>query len=252
MRLYQGGCSFLQSPDIFVDTCLSEYFGKDLVNINNCMGGSSNTQIFRKAFFSIMKSDFDFVLIGWSQSWRHDKVIDEVDFTAENINTLLKESEKSILDSEFGYQQIIGSSHNNVHCKLEPQGTDDVIMYTLILQNLLKSKNIPHLFVTMGEFHPTGLGARKGWLELIDSKNYYGDGDIISKMKYSITNEFHEKHLREGHSIPLSGEVFNDGDGYIRDNAAHLNINAKNIFAKNLLDYIKKNNIIKIPVNNII
>jgi len=29
--IYQGGCSFLHSPDIFVNTSLSEYIGKDLI-----------------------------------------------------------------------------------------------------------------------------------------------------------------------------------------------------------------------------
>ena len=244
MRLYQGGCSFLQTPDVFIDTCLSEYFGKDSVNINNCMGGSSNTQIFRKAFFSIMQSEFDFVLIGWTQSWRHDKVINEVDFTSENMDILNVESYKKILDSEFGYQQIIGSSHNNIHCNFEPQGTDNVIMYTIILQNLLKSKNIPHLFVTMGEFHPQALSARRGWLELIDSKNYYGSGDILSKMKFSVTNDFHEKHITEGHKIPGEKEIHNDGPGYIRDNASHLNNNAKIIFANKILKHITGNSLI--------
>lgn len=244
MRLYQGGCSFLQSPDVFVDSCLSDYFGKDLVNINNCMGGSSNTQIFRKAFFSIMKSDFDFVLIGWSQSWRHDKVIDEIDFTHNNMNILLEESNKEILDSELGYEQIIGSSHNNNHCNLEPQGTDNVIMYTLALQNLLKSKNIPHLFVTMGEFNSKTLDARRGWLNLIDSKNYYGNGDIVSKMKHSVTNDFYERHINEGYKKPLDGESTLNGKGYIRDNASHLNQTAKNIFASNILKHISGNKLI--------
>lgn len=252
MRLYQGGCSFLQSPDIFIDTCLSEYFGKDLTNINNCMGGSSNTQIFRKAFFSIMKSDFDFVLIGWTQSWRHDKVINEIDFTQKNIDLLLQESYKPILNSELSYHQIIGSSHNNMHCNFEPQGTDNLIMYTLALQNLLKSKDIPHLFVTMGEANIKTLECRSGWLELIDSKNYFGEGDIINKMAFSVTNDFKRKHIEEGYPIPKPNEIINDGDGYIRDNVAHLNENSKKEFAKNALEHIRKNNIVKIIPNNII
>jgi hypothetical protein len=244
MRLYQGGCSFLQSPDIFVDTCLSEYFGKDLVNINNCMGGSSNTQIFRKAFFSIMKSDFDFVLIGWSQSWRHDKAIYELDFNDTNRDILLEESNKEILNSELGYHQIIGSSHNNSHCNLEPQGTDNVIMYTLALQNLLKSKNIRHLFVTMGECNLKTLESRRGWLDLIDSNNYYGNGDIISKMSHSVTKDFTHRHVEEGYRIPLPDECINDGDGYIRDNVSHLNENAKQIFANKILKHITGNKLI--------
>lgn len=244
MRLYQGGCSFLQSPDIFVDTCLSEYFGRNLVNINNCMGGSSNTQIFRKAFFSIMKSNFDFVIIGWSQSWRHDKVIDEMDFNSENTNLLLEESYKEVLDSEFAYQQIIGSSHNNVHCNFEPQGTDNVIMYTIILQELLKSKNIPHLFVTMGQSYSLTLESRKGWLDLIDSKNYYGEGSIIDKMNHSVSNNFHHRHVTEGYIVPENGITINDGPGYIRDSASHLNYNARQIFAKDVLKQITGNKLI--------
>ena len=242
--IYQGGCSFLKSPDIFVDTCLSNYFGENVTNINNCKEGASNTQIFRKALFSIMKSDFNFVLIGWTQSWRNDKsfVEDVVEYT--NIDKLLIESYKNILDSELGYKHIIGNSHDNIHCNLEPQGTDNVIIYTIILNQLLKSKNIPHLFITMGQLNPDVINMRKGWTELIDSKNYYGDGNISEKMNHSITNLFYEKHISENHGIPKFGSGSLMSSGYVIDNTPHLNFNAAKKLAELLQKYITENNII--------
>jgi hypothetical protein len=205
------------------------------------VGGSSNTQIFRKALFSIMKSDFDFVIIGWTQSWRHDK-----SFIGDNTDNLLEESYKTILNSENGYTQIIGSSHNSEHCNLEPQATDNVIMYTIVLHELLKLKNIPHLFITMGELDSNTLNNRTGWLDLIDSKNYYGEGNVFEKMNYSITNSFKKMHINEGFSIPNDDIIYNNGVGYIRDNVNHLTTNAKYGLAKAILKYILDNNILKI------
>jgi hypothetical protein len=65
----------------------------------------------------------------------------------------------------LGYTNIAVTSHHNIHCKLEPEGTDDVIMYTIILNQLLKTKKIPHLFVTMGELNPSVLMNRTGWID---------------------------------------------------------------------------------------
>ena len=242
--IYQGGCSFLKTPDIFVDTCLSNFFGENLNNINNCKEGASNTQIFRKVLLSIMKSNFKFVLIGWTQSWRHDKSLIEDVMDYNNIGNLLEESYKNILNSELGYKSIVGNSHNNVHCNLEPQGTDNVILYTIILNQLLKLKNIPHLFITMGQLNPDVLTSRKGWTELIDPKNYYGDGEITNKMNYSITNYFYELHINEGHSILNQNSNLYQTPGYIIDNTAHLNLNGTKKLAELIKYYLIENNII--------
>lgn len=244
MTVYQGGCSFLKSPDVFVDTCLSDYFAESLVNINNSKEGASNTQIFRKALYSIMKSDFDFVIIGWTHSWRNDKSFIEEDMNYKNINKLLIESHKNILNSEFGYESIVGNSNKNIHCNFEPQGTDDVIMYTIILNQLLKSKNIPHLFITMGQLNTDVLNNRKGWIDLIDSKNYYGDGNIIEKMSFSITNYFYEKHINENYEITKAGSNELTSSGYIIDNTPHLNYNGSKQLAELIKEYITKNNIL--------
>jgi len=244
MTIYQGGCSFLKSPDVFVDTCLSGYFGNSLVNINNSKEGASNNQIFRKALFSIMKSDFDFVFIGWTQSWRNDKSFIEDVLDYNNIDKLLAESYENILNSELGYETIVGNSNKNVHCNFEPQGTDNVIMYTIILNQLLKLKNTPHLFVTMGQLNTDVLNNRKGWLDLIDSKNYYGEGNIIEKMSFSMTNYFYEKHLNENHGIPKIGSSTLNSPGYIIDNTPHLNYNGSNELAELIKIYITKNNIL--------
>jgi len=242
--IYQGGCSFLHSPDIFEGTVLNDFFGKNLINVNNCTEGSSNTQIFRKAFFSILKSNFEFVLIGWTNSWRYEKSFVEDVLDYNNIDKLLEESYKNILNSELGYKNISINSHNNVHCNLEPQGTDNVIMYTIILNELLKAKNIPHLFITMGELNPNVLIQRKGWTELIDSKNYYGNGNITDKMNHSATNYLYELHLNEGYEIPLSGSGFYHTPGYIRDNSPHLNNNGAQKLAELIKEYLIQNSII--------
>ena len=242
--IYQGGSSFLHSPDIFVNTSLSEYFGKDLVNINNCVGGSSNVQIFRKALFSIMKSKFDFILIGWTNSWRNEKSFIEDVLDYKNIDKLLEESYKNILDTNLGYANIAIDSYKNIHCNLEPQGTDDVIMYTIILNQLLKEKNIPHLFVTMGELNPNVLMNRAGWTNLIDSKNYYGEGDITNKMSYSVSNYLYELHLNEGYAIPSPSSGVYYTHGYIRDNSSHLNYNGGRKLAELIKEYLIENNII--------
>jgi hypothetical protein len=242
--IYQGGCSFLHSPDIFINTSLSKYFNKDLVNINNCTEGASNKQIFRKALFSIMKSDFDFVLIGWTNSWRNEKSFIEDILDYKNIDKLLEESYKNILNTELGYTNISVTSHHNIHCKLEPEGTDDVILYTIILNQLLKAKNIPHLFVTMGELNPSVLMNRTDWMNLIHSKNYYGNGTITDKMNHSVTNYLYELHLNEGHGIPTAGSGVYYTSGYIRDNSPHLNYNGAQKLAELIKEYLIKNNII--------
>ena len=242
MRLYQGGCSFLLNPDIFIDTCLSEYFGKNLININNCVGGSSNTQIFRKAFFSIMKSNFDFVIIGWSQCWRDDKSMPYHIIDKNTEIDLLSESYSDVLKTHINYEMIYPNNELKNYCKFEPQATDDVISYTIILQNLLKSKNIPHLFLTMGENNLKTLNSRLGWLEMIDSKNYYGRGNIIEKMNHSITKYFQKKHIEEGYGNHYNYSM--DSIGYIRDEGSHLNNNAKHILAKNIMEYLLENKIV--------
>jgi len=246
MKVYQGGCSFLKSPDIFVESELSNQFGNDLINVNNCREGSSNAEIFKTAFFSLMKSNFDFVIIGWTHSWRHHKVMNEIEFNDINSKILEKESNFNILNSMFGYQQIVGNSSKNIHCKFEPEATDDVIMYTAILHNLLNSKNIPHLFLSMGELNNEVLKNRTGWLELINPKNYFGKGNILEKMNNSITNNFCILHIEEGHTIHNSGSGMYYSSGYVRDKTNHLNYNGAKKLAEIVKNYIIENQLISI------
>ncbi len=247
MRLYQGGCSFVSGADIFVDSNLYEYFAKngEFHNFNNSTGGISNTQIFRKAIFSILKSDFDFVFIGWSQCWRDDKsvlykeIVNEIDAVK-----LLNESYQSILSTHIGYESIVPNNKFGHYCKFEPEATDDTILYTIILHTLLKSKNIPHLFITMGENNLKTLESRRGWLDLIDPKNYYGEGDIVSKMAFSVTKYFQKKHVDEGYPNIETHSL--NGLGYISDIGLHLNNNARTILSDDVLNYIIKNELLKL------
>jgi hypothetical protein len=74
--------------------------------------------------------------------------------------------------------------------KFEPKGTDDTIIYTLSLHNLLNSKNIPHLFMNMGKLDSDVLSARENWLQDIDPKNYLSvndDDTILQKMSFCFT-----------------------------------------------------------------
>jgi hypothetical protein len=238
-RLYQGGCSFLQSPDVTVDTCLSDTF-KNWTNINNCMGGSSNPNIFRKALFSILNNDFDFVLIGWSQPWRNDTVADVFEENKEYSDNLIAESESDILTTSHYYQQII----NNRGCFLEPQGTDTQIMNTIILHKLLKSKNIPHLFVSMGDQLKQTVQMRKNWLKHIDPKNYFGEGDIVDKMCFSVINYFSQIHYETfGNDYQKHWTYVNTASN-IRDNAMHLNEKGMKHLASMIQKHINDNGLL--------
>lgn len=243
-KLYVGGCSFMQHPDLLTNTILTEYFGKDSERINNAMGGSNNDQIFRKAFFSIQKNQFDFVLIGWSQSWRIDKVLDVYDKSDEYEDVLREEAESDILKTSNFYTGIIGNDINyRKFSHLEPEGTDNVIMYTIILHQLCKSKNIPHLFISMGDISKATLSGRSEWLKLIDSKNYFGEGTLINKMSTAITNQYRERHAKI-FGENFGEETYEKPNSIIRDNACHLSTNGGRILAKEILTHILDNQIV--------
>lgn len=243
-RLYFGGCSFLEKPNIFENTVLGDYFGDDKIVINNAKGGSNNDQIFRKAFFSILKNDFDFVLIGWTQVWRIDKVIDVYDIGPDYYNKLKEESNASILNTSTFYTQVVANDAlHNRYCHLEPEGTDNLLMYTIILQKLLKEKNIPHLFLSMGDAMKYTLSARPGWIELIDEKNYFGKGPLVDRISFAITNDFYKKH------VEMFGKDFHDStyfnpNSLIRDNANHLSTYGGEVLAKQILEHIIENKIV--------
>ena len=240
-RLYQGGCSFLQSPDVIVDTCLSDTFS-GWTNINNCMGGSSNPQIFRKALFSILNNDFDFVLIGWSQPWRNDTVLDVFEENIEYRNNLKYETELSILNSSFYYTPVIPTTQPN--CFMEPQGTDTQIMNTIILHKLLKNRNIPHLFVSMGDQLIQTIQYRCGWLKHIDPKNYFGEGDMVDKMSFSVINYFSKIHKETFGDDYLKDWTYHNNQTNIRDNAMHLSDKGMKILAKMLQKHIEDNGLL--------
>lgn len=242
-QIYFGGCSFLEKPNIFENDVLLNHFGKDSIVINNAKSGSSNDQIFRKAIFSILKNNFDFVLIGWTQCWRIDKVLDVYENTSEYRELLMEESNSSILKTSNFYSQVVANDKMyNRFCHLEPEGTDFTIMYTTILHEILKTRNIPHLFLSMGDIMPYTLEAREGWLQLIDKKNYFGTGDLKERMSFAITNHFYNEHLKIfGES---TGMTWTHKNSLIRDNASHLSDNGGRVLAEMISNHIIKNKIL--------
>lgn len=244
-RLYIGGCSFMQSPCLLSDTILTDYFGRNSEVINNAEGGSNNDAIFRKAFFDVQKNQFDFVLIGWSQSWRIDKVLDIFDKDIDYEKKLSEEAESEILKTSHFYTGIIGNDKNyRKFSHFEPEGTDNVIMYTIILHQLCKSKNIPHLFISMGDISRTTLSGRKEWLKFIDSKNYFGEGTLVNKMSVCTTNQYFERHAKV-FGENFTDETYNAPNSFIRDNAYHLSMNGARILAKEILTHILNNQIVE-------
>ncbi len=243
MKVYLGGCSFMENPNIFENNLLLNYIGNNSIIINNAKSGSSNDQIFRKALFSILKTNFDFVLIGWTQCWRIDKVIEVYEEDNDYKNILLEESLNNILSGSKYYTEVVANDkHYNRYCHLEPEGTDFVIMYTIILQQILKSKNIPHLFLSMGEVMPYTLNARQGWLPLIDEKYYFGEGTLQQKMSYPLTTHFYNEHMKIfGEN---TGITWTDERGLIRDNANHLSKNGGRVLSEMVLKYIQENKIL--------
>ena len=242
-KLYVGGCSFLENPNILLNTELSDHFGPDPIVINAAAGGSNNDAIFRKAYFSLLRNDFDFVLIGWTQVWRISKVMDVFKEDTAYLKALTDESYSSILNTTQYYTAIIGNDKNyNRFSHLEPEGTDNCIMYTIILHRLMKERGIPHLFISMGNVFNSTLGARPGWLEFMDTKNYFGSGELKDKMAVCMTDEFHNEHKN------MFGENYHDSTythplSLIRDNANHLTDRGGRMLAKQILEYIKENGI---------
>ncbi len=179
-----GGCSFLEHPNILTNTELANHFGPDAEVINAATGGSNNDAIFKKAFFSLLRNDFDFVLIGWTQVWRISKVLDIYHPSDEYKKILTAESYESILKTTEYYTQVVANDRTgNRFSHFEPEGTDNCIMYPIILHQLMKQRGIPHLFISMGDIIPYTLNARPGWLEFIDTKNYFGTGELKDKIK---------------------------------------------------------------------
>jgi len=239
-----GGCSFLEHPNILTNTELANHFGQDAEVINAATSGSNNDAIFKKAFFSLLRNDFDFVLIGWTQVWRISKVLDVYNSSLEYKKILTAESYESLLKTTEYYTAVVGNdSIGNRYSHLEPEGTDNCIMYTIILHHLMKQRGIPHLFISMGDVIHYTLNARPGWLEFIDKKNYFGEGELKDRMAFSITNHLYTEHKK------MFGENFKNSTythalSSIRDNTNHLTDRGGKILAKQILEYIKENGIV--------
>jgi hypothetical protein len=250
MRLYYSGCSYLDDNGIIDDgTKLSKLF-KINTSIRATQGGSSNEMIFKKSYLNILKNDFDFVLIGWSHPERSIRFNLGTDMDS---ITMKRESNSDLITSNFNNYESILPGHGNVGAsqfKFEPHGTDDTIIYTTILHNLLNQKEIPHLFINMGKLNKDVIDARIGWLELINPKNYYGSGTISDKFKFSMIEQFVNDEMNvaniSDNSVAKYGsnEIPLELQKHIRDTSGHLNKDGYSKLSEYLYQYIIDNALI--------
>jgi len=205
-RLYLNSCSFMDNDAIVSETSPLKHFFKN-TNINDkwvenpshkaSLGGSSNEMIFRRTLLDILNNDFDFVIIAWSHPER---------YLVPNINVKLdykklkedgdRELQGVHYSEPYAYIGGIpghGATQTAELLKFEPKGTDDTILYTLALHNILNSKNIPHLFMNMGKVDSNVISARENWIRHINPKNYLSmndDDTLLDKMSFSFVEYF--------------------------------------------------------------
>ena len=161
------------------------------------LGGSSNEMIFRRTLLDILNNDFDFVIIAWSHPERY--LIPDINIHID-YNELKKDGDKELqtahYNGPYGYISGIpghGATQTAELLKFEPKGTDDTILYTLALHNILNSKNIPHLFMNMGKLHSNVIEARENWVKHINPKNYLSMNDndsLLDKISFSFVEYF--------------------------------------------------------------
>ena len=204
-RLYLNSCSFMDNDEILADNSpLVEFFKKMPTNFKweenpshkASLGGSSNEMIFRRTLLDILNNDFDFVIIAWSHPERylttHWEAIDYKKLKEDGDRQL---QGVNYTDPYFYVGGIPGhgGTQNMESLKFEPKGTDDTILYTLALHNILNSKNIPHLFMNMGKLDSKVIDARQNWIKHINPKNYLSMNDndsLIEKISFSFVEYF--------------------------------------------------------------
>lgn len=193
-RLYLNSCSFMDSNGIVKSPSLcSEIFEDIPISHIASLGGSSNELIFKKTLIDIINNHFEFVIICWSHPERFYiiELSDELDY-----DKLKKDSDTNLQKLPYFYKNCIPGHGDTMPydlLKFEPKGTDDTILYTISLHNLLNNKNIPHLFLNMGKLDSNVLEARYNWIKHINPNNYLSINDsdsILDKMKFSFVEYF--------------------------------------------------------------
>ena len=271
-RLYLNSCSFMDNDAIVSEhSPLKEFFNfmpDSSKFVNNpshkaSLGGSSNEMIFRRTLLDILNNDFDFVIIAWSHPER---------YLIPNINLEL-DYDKLKRD---GDRQLQGVTYNDPYCylggipghggirnmellKFEPKGTDDTILYTLSLHNLLNSKNIPHLFMNMGKLDSNIINARENWIKHINPKNYLSmndDDTLKEKMSFSFVQHFIELGgnefikdreialINKENNIDNIKEILHKNP-YLIDIGGHLSNMSFNIVYEKIYKHIKLNKLCK-------
>jgi hypothetical protein len=227
------------------------------------LGGSSNEMIFRRTLLDILNNDFDFVIIAWSHPERY--LIPNINLKLD-YNKLKEDADRKLQGVHYtdpycyiGGIPGHGASRNMELLKFEPKGTDDTILYTLALHNILNSKNIPHLFMNMGKLDSNIITARENWIKHINPKNYLSmndDDTLLKKMSFSFVQYFIElggNQFIKDREIALINKE-NDVDNikeilhknrYLVDIGGHLSNIAFDIIYQKIYEHIVNNKIYK-------
>lgn len=267
-RLYLNSCSFMDNDAIVSEhSPLKKFFNfmphvSQFVNNPShkaSLGGSSNEMIFRRTLLDILNNDFDFVIIAWSHPERY--LIPNINLKL-NYDKLKEDGDRKLqsvkYDGPYCYIGGVpghGATQSMELLKFEPKGTDDTILYTLALHNLLNSKNIPHLFMNMGKLDSNVIKARENWIKHINPKNYLSmneDDTLLEKMSFSFVQYFIElggNDFIKDREIALINQKKNvdnikeilHKNPYLVDIGGHLSDMSFDIIYKKIYDYIVKN-----------
>ncbi len=269
-RLYLNSCSFMDTNQIVSEhSPLKKFFNfmpHSSIFVNNpshkaSLGGSSNEMIFRRTLLDILNNDFDFVIIAWSHPERY--LIPNISIKLD-YNKLKEDGDKKLQSVSYSGPYCYiggipghGATQSMELLKFEPKGTDDTILYTLALHNLLNSKNIPHLFMNMGKLDSNVIKARENWIKHINPKNYLSmneDDTLLEKMSFSFVQYFIElggnEFIKDREIALINKENNVDNikkilhkNPYLEDIGGHLSSTAFNIICEKIYQHIVKNKI---------
>lgn len=258
-RLYLNSCSFMDNAAIVKkESKLTEFF-KDIPESHKAsLGGSSNEMIFRRTLLDILNNKFDFVIIAWSHPERY--LVPDINLELD-CKKLKEDGDRELQGVHYSdpYAYIggipgHGANKNLELLKFEPKGTDDTILYTLALHNILNSKNIPHLFMNMGKLDSNIIEARENWIKHINPKNYLSINDsdtLLDKMSFSFVeyfinlggNEFIKDReialINKEKNIDNIKEILHKNP-YLIDIGGHLSDLAFNIIYEKIYEHIVK------------
>ena len=271
-RLYLNSCSFMDDDGIVCERSpLKKFFNfipQSSKFVNNpshkaSLGGSSNEMIFRRTLLDILNNDFDFAIIAWSHPERY--LIPNMNLKL-NYDKLKEDGDRQLQGVSYNdpYSYIggipgHGAGRNSELLKFEPKGTDDTILYTLALHNILNSKNIPHLFMNMGKLDSNIITARENWIKHINPKNYLSindDDTLLEKMSFSFVQYFIElggnQFIKDREIALINKENNVDNikeilhkNPYLVDIGGHLSDIAFDIIHQKIYEHIVNNKIYK-------